>query len=565
MRKITKIRRSIRAISPVISVLLMIVIAVVASLVAYAWVMGYMGFTTTKTGKAIQIQSFAISDDGNLHVYVQNVGQGAVELGAAYINDGQKDFSSPNYPDNKLPEGNTAELVITGPYDANEQLGIKVTTTDGTFSQVQGTGSSSPTANPTSPPGNVDPTAAFTFSATNLVVQFTDASTDSDGTIASRLWAFGDTQTSTGTNPSHTYAAAETYTVKLTVTDNDGATNYVEHPVTVAVGNTAPTLNPIGAKSVNEGALLTFTATATDTDVPAQTLTFSLQGSVPTGAAITTGGVFTWTPDSTQGSTTPYQITVRVTDNGAGALYDEETIAVTVNDVPTQAQVTFVAAGTGSGGTGNLAPAYPTGLQANDLLLLQVTVGDGTTTPTTPSGGWAILYGPDTVTPQYGNPGRQWIYYKFASGSETGTLAITITGYSTNVACIYAFRNVKTSNFAEAASYTGSPTTPASTIPANSVTTTGAKRLAVSFNYVQADFAMGSFTGSTGGTWAQPTGGLTRYNGGFYTATIQLQTATMASAGTISGGTTANYGVQYGSTWYYSSWGVRSFALIPAS
>ena len=70
---------------------------------------------------------------------------------------------------------------------------------------------------------NVAPVAAFTFSATNLVVQFTDGSTDSDGTIASRAWTFGDTQTSTATNPSHTYASAGTYTVRLTVTDDDGA------------------------------------------------------------------------------------------------------------------------------------------------------------------------------------------------------------------------------------------------------------------------------------------------------------------------------------------------------
>ncbi len=48
-----------RAISPVIATLLMIAIAVVASLVTYAWVMGYMNFTTEKTGKAIQIQSIA--------------------------------------------------------------------------------------------------------------------------------------------------------------------------------------------------------------------------------------------------------------------------------------------------------------------------------------------------------------------------------------------------------------------------------------------------------------------------------------------------------------------------
>ncbi len=56
-KTIRKFRRNARAISPVIATLLMIAIAVVASLVTYAWVMGYMNFTTEKTGKAIQIQS----------------------------------------------------------------------------------------------------------------------------------------------------------------------------------------------------------------------------------------------------------------------------------------------------------------------------------------------------------------------------------------------------------------------------------------------------------------------------------------------------------------------------
>jgi len=86
-------------------------------------------------------------------------------------------------------------------------------------------------------PTNTPPVANFTFTTSNLTATFTDTSTDSDGTIASRSWNFGDgTAASTATNPSHTYAAAGTYNVALSVTDNGGA----GHTVTKAVTVTAP-------------------------------------------------------------------------------------------------------------------------------------------------------------------------------------------------------------------------------------------------------------------------------------------------------------------------------------
>ena len=87
-----------------------------------------------------------------------------------------------------------------------------------------------------SPPANVPPVANFSDSISGLTVNFTDSSTDSDGSIASRSWNFGDGSTSTATNPSHTYSAAGTYTVSLQVTDNGGATNTKTQSVTVSSG-----------------------------------------------------------------------------------------------------------------------------------------------------------------------------------------------------------------------------------------------------------------------------------------------------------------------------------------
>ncbi|WP_394540435.1 S8 family serine peptidase [Lysobacter enzymogenes] len=85
-------------------------------------------------------------------------------------------------------------------------------------------------------PGNQAPTANFSSNASGLTVSFTDSSSDSDGTIASRSWNFGDGTSSTATNPSKTYAAAGTYTVVLTVTDDDGASNTKTATVTVGSG-----------------------------------------------------------------------------------------------------------------------------------------------------------------------------------------------------------------------------------------------------------------------------------------------------------------------------------------
>ena len=113
-----------------------------------------------------------------------------------------------------------------------------------------------------------------------------------------------------------------------------GATSEFSAFSTVTSTNAAPVLDPVGAQLVDETVLLAFTASASDTDLPAQTLTFSLQpgiDTVPAGAAITAGGNFTWTPTETQGGAT-YSFKIRVTDDGTGTLFDEEEVAFTVNE-----------------------------------------------------------------------------------------------------------------------------------------------------------------------------------------------------------------------------------------
>ncbi len=69
---------------------------------------------------------------------------------------------------------------------------------------------------------NIPPTANFTYTTNYLNVDFTDQSTD-DGSIVSWNWNFGDYDTSTTQNPTHTYESAGSYNVTLTVTDDGSA------------------------------------------------------------------------------------------------------------------------------------------------------------------------------------------------------------------------------------------------------------------------------------------------------------------------------------------------------
>jgi len=111
-------------------------------------------------------------------------------------------------------------------------------------------------ARPTAaPPANVSPTAQFTSTTADLTASFNGStSSDSEGSIASYSWDFGDnTAIGTAVGPNHAYATAGTYQVVLTVTDNDGATGTVTHPVTVAAptGGSAFATDTFGRSSAS--------------------------------------------------------------------------------------------------------------------------------------------------------------------------------------------------------------------------------------------------------------------------------------------------------------------------
>jgi PKD repeat protein len=92
-----------------------------------------------------------------------------------------------------------------------------------------------PTTGTATGAANVPPVADFSSSTSGLLTAVNASnSSDADGTITSYAWDFGDGSTGTGVTASHTYAAAGTYPVKLTVTDNTSMTGTVTKSVTVA-------------------------------------------------------------------------------------------------------------------------------------------------------------------------------------------------------------------------------------------------------------------------------------------------------------------------------------------
>ena len=92
----------------------------------------------------------------------------------------------------------------------------------------------------TTPPTNEPPVASFTFSCDDLSCSFDGSgSNDPDDNIASYAWSFGDTGTGTGDIVGHTFAGPNTYSVTLTVTDEEGESDSETHPVTVTAPPTA--------------------------------------------------------------------------------------------------------------------------------------------------------------------------------------------------------------------------------------------------------------------------------------------------------------------------------------
>jgi streptogramin lyase len=161
-----------------------------------------------------------------------------------------------------------------------------------------------------------------------------------------------------------------TASVTIAVTD-DGTGNLIDSEViTITVNdiNVAPVLSAIGNQSIDELTTLNFTASATDSDLPSDTLSYALDaGSITLGMSInSTSGEFSWTPTEGQGGLTA-SVTIAVTDDGTGNLIDNDTFTITVNEVNVAPVVT------------NLNSMSTYGEGAESVAITDIVVNDGDT------------------------------------------------------------------------------------------------------------------------------------------------------------------------------------------
>ena len=186
-------------------------------------------------------------------------------------------------------------------------------------------------------PPNQLPTAEFSSSATDLDATFSAAaSSDPDGTLVSWAWDFGDTTTGTGVHATHTFAAAGTYPVTLTVTDNRGGTATVSHDLKVLAANQLPTA---AFSSTPNKEKLTFDAAASsDPDGTLQSYAWAF-GDGATGDGVS--ATHTYAGGGT------YTVTLTVTDDRGGQSVSSKDVTVVANVKPTAAfssSSTFLAA-----------------------------------------------------------------------------------------------------------------------------------------------------------------------------------------------------------------------------
>jgi PKD repeat protein len=203
-------------------------------------------------------------------------------------------------------DGNTGTGVSPShTYGANGNYTVSLTVTD----NQSATGSTTTTASigAVNQPPVSDPGGPYSGTV-NIAVTFDGSgSSDSDGKIVSYNWDFGDGNTGTGVSPSHTYSAAGTFTVSLTVTDDAGDTGTAKTTAVIGLGNKPPVANPNGPYSGTVGVAVAFDGTGSS-DPDGTIVSYSWDfGDGNTGSGVSPSHTYT-----VQGT---YNVTLTVTDN----------------------------------------------------------------------------------------------------------------------------------------------------------------------------------------------------------------------------------------------------------
>lgn len=192
------------------------------------------------TGSTVTVTSASALNDGKWHHVVATLATGRSELIVDGVSQGTNapgvisGYSGywrvgadnlagwPNRPSSSAMIGTVDEVAV---------YPVQLTLSDAQWHYSLGT-------------ANQPPVASFSSACSGLACTFdASASSDPNGSITNYAWNFGDGQTGTGAKPSHTYGAGGTYQVRLTVTDNLGASTATTNAVAVTAPNGTPTAN----------------------------------------------------------------------------------------------------------------------------------------------------------------------------------------------------------------------------------------------------------------------------------------------------------------------------------
>jgi hypothetical protein len=167
--------------------------------------------------------------------------------------------------------------------------------------------------------------------------------------------------------------------IGLAVTAHNNASNCVAAFDNVSI-NQSPALAAIADQTILAGRTLLVTNQASDLDIPAQMLSYSLLNA-PGGASIDSSGLFTWRPAISQSPSTQ-MLSVIVADNGIPNMEATQKFAVTVNR-PANPLLSNPSTTNGQFGvwiSGDVGPDYL--LQASSNLLSWSTISTSTPSAT---------------------------------------------------------------------------------------------------------------------------------------------------------------------------------------